>query len=390
MDETLWDSDIGEAATTLASYEEWQLLAGNIEYQPVGDREGLYPKRIRKSSKRVYDKKVQDWIEGVGSPTSKDFIPIPNVELKRLWTRTTCEKVEESKQNEARKQMQNVHKALANLRACYTYAAAEKACLNLSTTLLEMAAIPDCHDPFNCLQQAASFASQATKFGNNDTVYRQSLPDMTQCSPREALVILGRADCLQAVFFPNEAAYLCSFVARVCRLHRDSKEEDYEWNDRWKIVAIYAYNVSVMIRLTVSSILDQNMQKAFMKAWERDVVEELERARRDGRIWINLITKMRGDTSPGNVTEFNSQIDVIPEKCTQLSRAGKEHLTVASNGELLIQFEEKQSESQPVFDPNMHFKPEELNKNALQLLETKIDECDEDSNHLSGIVQYSV
>jgi len=373
----------------LAGYEEWQLLAGNTEYQPVGDREGLYPKRIRKSGKRVYDKKVQEWIEGVGSATSKDFIPIPNIELKRLWIQTTCEKLEETKITDAKKQMQKVHKALADLRACYTYAAAEKSCLNISIALLEMAANPDCHDPFNCLQQAASFASQATKSGNSDTVYRQSLPETTQCSSREALIILGRADCLQAVYFPNEAAYLCSFVARVCRLHRDSREVNCEWNDRWKVVAIYAYNVSVMIRITVSSILDETMQKAFMSAWERDVVEELERARKDGRTWINTLTKMVGDTSLRNGTEFDSSSDEIVENFTELSGTGQNHLPVQSDVKLLLQEDQALSPSLN-FDSNIQFKAEELNEKVVQLLKTKIDECDEDSNNFNEIVQYSV
>jgi hypothetical protein len=385
----LWDSDIGEAATTLAGYEEWQILAGNTEYQPVGDREGLYPKRIRKSGKRVYDKKVQEWIEGVGSATSKDFLPIPNIELKRLWIQTTCEKLEETKTTDAKKQMQKVHKALADLRACYTYAAAEKSCLNISIALLEMAANPGCHDPFNCLQQAASFASQATKSGNSDTVYRQSLPETTQCSSREALIILGRADCLQAVYFPNEAAYLCSFVARVCRLHRDSREVNCEWNDRWKIVAIYAYNVSVMIRITVSSILDETMQKAFMSAWERDVVEELERARKDGRTWINTLTKTIGDASMRNVTEFDSSSDEIAENFTESSGTGQNHLLVQSDVKLLLQEDQALSPSLN-FDSNIQFKPEELKEKVVQLLKTKIDECDEDSNSLNEIVQYSV
>ena len=364
----------------MASYEEWQLLAGSTEYQPVGDREGLYPKRIRKSGKRVYDKKVQEWIEGAGSPTSKDFIPIPNTELKRLWMLTICEKVDGTKTTEAKNQMQKVHKALGDLRTCYTYAAAEKACLNLSIALLEMAALPDCHDPFNCLQHAVSFASQATKSGNSDTVYRRSLPEMTRCSPREALIILGRADCLQAVYFPNEAAYLCSFVARVCRLHRDSGEANYEWNDQWKIVAVYAYNVSVMIRITVSSILDQTMQKAFMTAWERDVVEELERARKDGRNWINMLTRMVAGTSLRNGTEFDSSPTETNENYTGSSGTSQDHFTASKQAQLTLEN----------LDSNSKYKPDELNEKVVRLLKTEINECDEDKNNLNEIIQYSV
>lgn len=374
LDETLWDSDIGEAASTLASYEEWQILAGNTEYQPVGDREGLYPKRIRKSGKKVYDKKVQEWIEGVNSPTSKDFIPIPNVELKRVWMQAKGESFDQPNNIDAKTQMQKVEKALGDLRTCYTYAAAEKACLNLSIALLEMAAFPDCYDPFTCLQQAASFASQATKSGHSDTVYRQSLPKMSECSPREALVILGRADCLQGVYFPNEAAYLCSFVARVCRLHRDSREANYEWNDRWKVVAIYAYNVSVMIRITVSSILDHVMQKEFMSAWERDVVEELERARREGKTWINTMTKKAGDLS----------LSIEPGLDSSGSRSKNLNESNGPGGELSVEV-----------DTNFLWHGEqaqstELSVNVGNLLSSEMDKCEENDDSSTEIILYSV
>uniref|UniRef100_A0A7S4EFY0 Uncharacterized protein n=1 Tax=Pseudo-nitzschia australis TaxID=44445 RepID=A0A7S4EFY0_9STRA len=396
LDETLWDSDIGEAATTLASYEEWQVMAGRAQYQPIGDREGLYQKRIRKGGRRdsgkriLYDKKVQEWIEGALSPTSKDFIQIPNIELKMLWTQTDCllEISTETHTKGPKEQMDIVHKATTDLRACYTYAAAEKACLNLSIALLEMAAVSDCHNLFNCLQQAALFASQATKSGNNDTAYRQTLPEMTECSPREALIILGRADCLQAVYFPNEAAYLCSFVARVCRLHRDSREVKFEWNDQWKVVGIYSYNVSVMIRITVSNILNQTMQKAFMAAWERDVVEELERGRRDGRSWINALSRNVKDTALSSGHEFDSSSVDNTEKLSEINDGDRQEYNTRLIEELTMQKPQAQS-PQPNYDSNVEFEPEELNKRVMQLLGTQIDEGGDDKK-VNEVVQYSV
>eukprot|EP00536_Pseudo-nitzschia_multiseries_P002867 jgi/Psemu1/252068/estExt_Genewise1Plus.C_400030 len=373
LDENLWDSDIGEAATTLASYEDWQIMAGRAQYQPIGDREGLYQKRIRKNGKRMlYDKKVQEWIEGALSPTSKDFIQIPNTELKQMWTRGIFldERPTELSSKDAKDQMEIVHKATTDLRSCYTYAAAEKACLNLSVELLEMAATSNCHDPFNCLQQAALFASQATKSGNSDTAYRQSLPEMTECSPREALIILGRADCLQAVYFPNEAAYLCSFVARVCRLHRDSREVKFKWNDKWKVVGIYAYNVS----------------KAFMAAWERDVVEELERGRRDGRSWINALSRNVEETELSTSVDFDSPSVENVEKPGGLNDGGREDIAKRPSLELALQ--ETQS-LQPNYDSNVQFEPEELNKKVMQLLGTQIYEGDE-GKKANDIVEYSV
>jgi hypothetical protein len=178
----------------------------------------------------------------------------------------------------------------------------EKASLHLAVALLELASQPACYDPFACLQQAAMFASQASKAGNSDVIFRKSLPEIEDCAPLEALNVLGRADCLHSVFFPNEAAYLCSYVARVCRLHRDREQPDHEWDARWKIVAIYGYNVSVMIRATVSTVLDKNMQKSFLSMWERDVVEELERGRSDGWSWKRSL--------------YPSSLELPPEKAS--------------------------------------------------------------------------
>jgi len=384
LDETLWDSDIGEAAASIAGYDQWQLIHGDPKYEPIGEnaREGSYPKRIRKRSIKVLDETVRNWIEGPRSPTFVDFIQIPNSEFKSLWMQIDCLQEKETKTqiSRAKEQMQKVHKAIADLRLCYTYTAAEKACLNLSIALLQMAAVPTCYDPFNSLQQAASFASQATKSGNSDTVYRQRLPETTQCTPREALIILGRADCLQAVYFPNEAAFLCSFVARVCGLHRNPREADYEWNDRWKIVAIYGYNVCVMIFTTVKSILNQTMQEVFRAAWERDVVEELERGRQDGRTWIRALTEST------EAIELDAEYHEIKEPTENgLLQNGRK----APDAKLPLQVNQIQV-YEPDLDLNIELEPEEFNQRVLKLLETDIRGADEDEEDTDEIVQYSV
>lgn len=392
MDETLWDSDIGEAATTIAAHDEWQLVNGDSKYQPIDENA---PKRVRKSFKKSLNEKIKNWIEGSRSPT---FISIPNIELKMVWKQTDFLQEMQTEMHIARakEQMQIVHKATADLRSCYTHTAAEKACLNLSIALLEVAAVPTCHDPFNCLQQAASFASQATKSGNSDTVYRRRLPELMQCTPREALIILGRADCLQAVYFPNEAAFLCSFVARVCRLHRNSAETDYEWNDRWRIVAIYGYNVSVMIRTTVSSILNQTMQVAFRAAWERDVVEELERGKQDGRTWISALTK----NNTGAI-KFDEEYHEIEETMevegtmeNGLLQNDRGHIMKASDTKQPLQETQDQVSYQPNFDSSVELEHEELNQKVQKLLQRTTDiqgsDDDEKDSDSDEIVQYSV
>lgn len=269
------------------------------------------PKKSRRSRKkeRAIEKKVKEWIEGSDKPTIMSFVSVPIREMRSLW-QVENEEIQDAKREvqreTSRKIMQKVHKATLQLRACYTEMAIEKASREVSVALLELASQPTCFDPFLCLQQAAMFATQSSKAGTSDLVFRQSLPAMKECTPLEALNILGRADCLHSVYFPNEAAYLCSFVARVCRLHRDRELPDHEWNARWKIVAIYAFNVSVMIRTTVSTVLDRHMQKSFLSMWDRDVVEELERGRRDGVSWKRGLSNSNLELKPGNEDATNT------------------------------------------------------------------------------------
>lgn len=374
LDETLWDSDIGEAAVTIAGYDEWHLLHGDNKYQPIDEKpQDSYKKRVRKTSRKMVDENVIDWIQGPKSPTLVDFIPIPHTELNRVWMqieRSNDKKIENTFRADAEEQMRRVHKATTDLRSCHTHFAAEKACLALSIALLEMAAVPSCCNFFDCIQQAASFASQAVKSGKSDIVYRQRLPEMAQCTAREALIVLGRADCLHSVYYPNEAAFLCGFVARVCRLHRNSKELVYEWNDQWKIVAIYCYNVSVMIFATVKNVLKQKMQEDFRGAWGRDIVDELEKGRRDGRSWVRSLSKN------GSMNEPNENIT----NAVDAPLIDTEYYAKKSDAEVLLEESEIINGS------------ETLNEQVLQLLQTDVGAADEDEDEISvdKIVQYSV
>jgi hypothetical protein len=269
VDDTLWDSDIGEAASTLSGFDEWRLMTGVGPDSVTAPPESGKTHRRRKKSEKAIEKKVQEWIKGTGKPTIRSFVTLPISELRTLWPADTENAPDKEMQQRAHECMQKVHKATRQLRACYTEMAIEKASLQVAIALLDLASQPACNDPFVCLQQAAMFASQASKAGNSDMAFRQNLPEIKQCTPLEALNAIGRADCLHCVYFPNEAAYLCSYVARVCRLHRDREQLDYEWHGQWKIVAIYAFNASVMIRTTVSTVLDKTMHKSCLSMWER-------------------------------------------------------------------------------------------------------------------------
>ena len=179
--------------------------------------------------------------------------------------------------------MREVDVCIAKLRACYTAQAVEKASLHVAASLLRLAACTDCCNPFLCLQEAAMFASQAPKGGISDHIFQARLPKPDVCTPLDALLILGRADCLQAVHFCHEAAFLCCFVATVCSLRRDGERTHLEWNERWSIVASLAYDLSVMIRAAAGALLqEQDKKDDTTGTWEVAVIEEFRQARADG------------------------------------------------------------------------------------------------------------
>jgi hypothetical protein len=191
--------------------------------------------------------------------------------------------------------MQKLHTRMRELRACCSEQAVEKACLEVAGALIHLA--PVCSNHFLCLQQAAMFAGNSFKGGNSNLDFREPLPSKESCTPLEALVILGRADCLQAVHFCPEAAFLCRFVASLCSHHRNHGKETFEWNEQWKIVAIMAYNVSVMIRHTALMLFqEQDKRDESSWPWEFDVIEELKRGWVAGQSWKkSLVASSTGD-----------------------------------------------------------------------------------------------
>lgn len=171
----------------------------------------------------------------------------------------------------------NIHK----LRQCSTINSLQKASLQVSLSLLDVASQKECRNPFICLSQAAIFASQGAKGGNNDEEFKKPLSSETECTPEEALQILGRADCLRAIHFINEAIFLCSFAARVCCLHRDKKEPEHSWTPKWRIVGIMSYTISLGIDSAIYSLMEGDDRKVALDSWEKSVKAELGRGRSD-------------------------------------------------------------------------------------------------------------
>ena len=173
-----------------------------------------------------------------------------------------------------------LHDTMRQLRMCSTEHTLQKASLQVTLALLDL--LPLVFNPFLVMQQAAMFASQCMKGGNMDVNFKTELPPEEECSPMDALVILARADCLQAVHFSQEATYLCSFVARCCQLHRDRLQDGAEWTSKWKVIGICAYNISMATRSTICTTqFDKESQMKALEVWDDEVLGELERCRSD-------------------------------------------------------------------------------------------------------------
>lgn len=177
--------------------------------------------------------------------------------------------------------MKKLDYSIKKLRQCVTINALQKASLQVALVLLEVAGTKECQNPFVCLSQAAIFAAQGPKGGNNDEDFKKPLPREVDCTAEEALQILGRADCLRALHFTNEAVFLCSYVARVCCLHRDRQEPDHPWTPRWRIIGIMTYTVSVSIDSSICSIMHGEEMNLTLDSWDKSVRAEIGRGRSD-------------------------------------------------------------------------------------------------------------
>lgn len=259
---------------------DWNKVAKSVVQQKHGER---VTKRARAQPKP----------KPVEAPPSKrralpTMVRIPVSSLLSQWNDGMPAKRIDGE--EAKEAMRKVNVATKNLRECYSETAIQKGCIQVALSLMELVGSGYCYNPFLCLQQAAIFASQGSKGGNNDEAFKAGLPKEQECSPQEALLIIGRADCLHSLDFADEAIYLCSYVARVCRLHRDRRETQAEWNNKWKVVGICLYNLSVAIR-TTRSLHDERSPPEY---WDESITEELKRGRADAAAIMAALPETTG------------------------------------------------------------------------------------------------
>ncbi len=192
--------------------------------------------------------------------------------------------------------MKKVDDAMKNLRKSRTLNSLERASLDVSVALVDLAAYDQCENPFVCLQQAAMFASLGSKRGNNDEPFKRFLPLKKKCSPLEALNILGRADCLRAVHFLLEAQYLCAWVASVCKIHRDRQNDD---PSRWRVIGIMTYIVSSTVDETSDALsLDNPGADTTLRKWDCDALVELDRGKSDALVLAENFSQAAHASAP--------------------------------------------------------------------------------------------
>lgn len=134
------------------------------------------------------------------------------------------------------------------------------------------------------VQHAALFAGQGSKEGNNDSYFKAPLPEKEICSPHEALLVLGRAVCLQAINLYREAAFLCGFVASVCAMRRANCGGQLESD--WAVVSLSAYNTAVMVRFAALKLRQDQDTKIF-ECWDQSIRAELCLGRQEGSAFVD-------------------------------------------------------------------------------------------------------
>lgn len=333
LNESLWDASIGQrAASGSSGTREWCDI---LTLNKGGDQRlhSTFRLRSRRISSSVSDDQsdlaLHEWFswENDSDPLS-NLISIPLSKIQKTWRRyNDPPNITRGAAVSSVELMREVDMSIAKLRACYTTQAVEKASLNVASGLIRLAACSECCNPFLCLHQAAMYAGQASKGGTSDQIFQTKLPKPEACTPLDALFIIGRADCLQAMHFCQEASFLCSYAATVCSLHRNLL-----WNERWSIIASLAYDLSVIIRYLAGVMLDEHDKRDDIGTWSLAVIEEFSLARVDG-LAFKMQAISTSDTNKDCARAANLLPHVINPSCEIHNTNITESTHYHSNGE---------------------------------------------------------
>lgn len=124
-----------------------------------------------------------------------------------------------------------------------------------------------------------------------------------KCTSLNALVILGRADCLRAIHFLESAQFLVSWVAKVCSLCRSHLEEELPWTSRWKVIGAYLSFVAANIDGTAAEF------DMTLPSWEEAVKQEISYGKSDAKA---LMHSRRKDSIDGVSLHEDQNDDAMP------------------------------------------------------------------------------
>ena len=202
--------------------------------------------------------------------TYDEGIPISTSDLLKEWKKVPNNISVTSSSKDA---MNKLDTKLKDLRKTTSINTAKQLSIDVASCLLDVAATPHCFNPIDCLKRSLTFIAHHSTHKDNKA-FRKPLPDENLCTSTEALVVLGRADCMRALLCYSEAVYLCEFVARVCR----SRRIHSLWDARWRVVSIYLQIVVRKINVASKEILE----------WCPHAVEEIARGKQDAKSFFPI------------------------------------------------------------------------------------------------------
>ena len=281
LKEKLWDANIGNnVVTEIAHVQEWLDSSrenNNANRVAPSQRPGYIrpsKRQLPLPSNSSGEIALSEWFRWEdGQHPKSNLFNISLSILAQIWNQSSDCASEEANLA-AIDTMKDIDDCTAKLKLCFTVQAAEQLSVIIATSLLKLLEHPVCWNPFAVVQLAAMFASQGPKGGSSDHLFRARLPKPENCTCNDALLILGRAECMNALHFCPEAAFLCSYVVNVCRYNCDCYTVLQEPNRRWLVLSILAYDLSITIRLMAKSTLRYSTKREdALGAWADVVVE---------------------------------------------------------------------------------------------------------------------
>ena len=285
----MWESKIGTGAINVRDEAKvgYYLDENNQWMGPTKTKDARVQSGVRTQQRTQNPKTLRYTRKRL--PIS-DIVKVPTSVLLSVWRIDESSEENVSNSEGATLAMKKLDDAMKNLRKSRTVNALERSSLDVSVALIDVATYHECHNPFLCLQQAVIFAALGSKRGNNDEPFRKFLPLERRCSSLEALIILGRADCMRAIHFLDEAQFLCSWVARVCRRHREG-EDDLIWDSRWRVIGVLSYIVAATIDETAAALSEDDEKLGKFNEWEDIVKEEINYGKAEALHFMKLSQK---------------------------------------------------------------------------------------------------